>query len=367
MKKCGVMLMVKAHRILGKNEITSMDYLNFVLEAAASSAQFGLVHEYQLGRKFQTRANINALLVSPFGTGKTTSLVKMEGAVAANDITFPGMIGTINSEGEFVPGLAIQAAGKVLVIDEFQKMDNMVKNAMNSLMEYPHTYSRNLGYSVRKPFKLKRRNCSVNVRNGWISVYSKFSCIAGGMYLNRKSQVQQAWASRSLPIIFKPSMAFFEKLAAGEQQIRINPHYFESDFQFRDYMAFHAAYWSGLKAMPFVWNYFERTPMDRGYSVRMEQDLARVACFISSLEKRRIVKKEDWESALKLQKVVAVNTILSDLDELEMEILQHPEMTQEGISRKIGCSQSMVCKARKGLIGMGLIDDDGAIDSDLIS
>jgi hypothetical protein len=358
--------MVKAHRILSKSEITAMDYLNFVLEAAASSPKFGLLTEWQPNGRFQTRANINALLVSPFGTGKTTNLIKMDEAVAANDISFPGMIGTINEDGDFVPGLAIQAAGKVLVIDEFQKMDNMVKNAMNSLLEYPHTYSRNLGYAVRKPFNLKRKNCRVSVKNGWISVYSKFSCISGGMYLNRKSQPQQAWASRSIPVIFRPSMAFFEKLTAGEQQIRINPHHFEGDFQFRGYMEFWKAYWDGLKAMPFVWNYFEKNPYDRGYSSRMLQDMARIACFLASLDGRQIVKKEDWEGSLRLQKVIAVNTILSDLDELEMEILQHPGVTQEAISRKMSVTQSMVSKARKGLKELGLIEGDGAVDSGLI-
>ena len=44
-----LMFMVKAHRILSKSEIMPMDYLNFVLEAAASSAKFGLVTEWQPG------------------------------------------------------------------------------------------------------------------------------------------------------------------------------------------------------------------------------------------------------------------------------------------------------------------------------
>jgi hypothetical protein len=359
-----VVEMVKAHRILGKSEIMQMDYMNFILEAAASSARFGTITEWQPSGRFVTRANINALLVSVFGTGKTSSFIKMEGAVAANDISFPGMIGTITKDGEFNPGLVVKAAGKLLIIDEFQKMDDTTKNAMNSILEYPHTYSRNLGFAAKRPFNLNRKGCVVKVKEGWIQAYSKFSCISGGMYLNRDNQVQQAWASRFIPIVFKPSMAYFERMTAGEQQIRINPHCFEADFQFRDYMTFHKEYWENLKKMPTIWNWFEEHADERGYSGRILQDIARLSCFIASLEKRSIIRPDDWKQALKLQKMVIINTICSSLTEIELKILECPERENKEISGLLSVSEVGVWKARKRLKSLGLLEGGVALDSE---
>lgn len=363
-RKGGILSRRKAHRILSKNEILQMDYMNLVLEAAASSGKFGTLTEMQDNGPFVTRANIHALLIAPFGSKKTTGL-QVPGAQFANDVTFPGLLGTISKDGIFVPGLVARVSGGLMIIDEFQRMDDSVKNAMNSLLEYPHTYSRNLGYSARVPFKKHTKYCSIDVKEGWINVYGKFSCISGGMWLSRKNPVQQAWASRHIPIIFKPTLDYYKKMTLGEKPIKINPHMHEMDFIFRreEYKAFHAKVWENWENDEIIWNYFQAHDDERGYTGRMLQDLARLSCFMASLDKRSIIARKDWEKALKLQRIMALNTIFSDLTEIEMAILENPALGDEAISAKFRFSRMGVWKARKRLISDGLLKSDEATHS----
>jgi len=349
--------MVKARKILGKNEIMQMDYINFMLEAAASSARFGTITEWQPKGRFTTRANINACLVMPFGSGKSTNLIqiKPEHCVKSNDMTFAGMIGTISKDGDFNEGSIIKAAGKLLVVDEFQSLDDTAKNAMNSLLEYPHTYSRNLGFQVKHPIRQKGKYFSLRVEKGCIDLYCKFSCITGGMYINKKNDVQKAWFSRFVPVVYNPTLDWYKKMTAGLTAMKINPQCHEGDFQFRNYMEFHADYWAAMGTDKFLLNYFDVHPRQTGYVARNLQDVARLSCFIASLEGRQIIKKSDYLEALKFRGLMLKNAILTSLTDVEMAILEHAEMSNSELALLTETSIPNISQRRKELEEAGIL------------
>jgi len=346
-----------AKKILNKSEITDTDYINFVLEASASSAKFGVVKEKEDVRKkyFVTRGNIHAMLVMPFGSGKTSSFLDIENAVYAYDITFPGLIGTISKDGEVVESSLMKAGGKVLIIDEFQLLDEATKNAMNSLLEYPHSYSRNLGYRIKSPVRKRGKYYSIEAKGNELRVYAKFSCITGGMYVSKKSTIAKAWFSRFIPLRFTPSLGYYEKLSKGEKSIKINPRIVETDFYFRDYLSFHKLYWETLKSLP-IKEYFEKHPDESGYTVRCLQDIARLSCFIASLEKRETVKKEDYEQALRFLPHMLSSYLYSGLDEVDLFILNNIHtMKQTEIAERLGITPASVSARISMLKKIGVI------------
>jgi len=347
---------MNAKKILNKSEITDVDYINFILEASASSARFGVIKEKEGPKKyFITRGNIHAMLVMPFGSGKTSSFLDIENAVYAYDITFPGLIGTITKDGEVVESSLMKAGGKVLVIDEFQLLDETTKNAMNSLLEYPHTYSRNLGYRVKVPVKKRSKYYSIEAKGNELRVYAKFSCIAGGMYVNKKSTISKAWLSRFIPLRFTPTLDYYEKLSKGEKTIKINPRIVETDFYFPNYLDFHKLYWDTFKSLP-IKEYFVKHPDESGYIVRCLQDIVRLSCFIASLDNRETVKKEDYELALRFLPNILLSYLYSGLDEIDIFILNNIHtMKQSEIAERLGMTPSAVSIRIATLKKMGVI------------
>jgi len=344
-----------AKKILNKSELTETDYISFILEASASSAKYGVIMEKEEKGYHITRGNIHAMIVAPFGSGKTSSFLDIENAVYAFDITFPGLIGTISPDGEVIESSLMKAGGKVLIIDEFQMLGIDVKNAMNSLLEYPHFYSRNLGYKIKTPVKHRGKYYSIEAKGNELRVFAKFSCIAGGTFVSRRNSVAKAWFSRFIPIRFIPSLDYYEKLSRGEKIIRIKPKIVEADFRFPTYLDFHKAYWETLKKLD-AYKYFERNPEEAGYTVRLLQDIARLSCFIASLEDRVTVKKEDYELALRFLPSILSSYIYSNLNENDMFILNNMHiMKQSEIAEKLGVSTSYISQRVERLKSLGVI------------
>jgi len=351
--------MAKIRRLLNKEIWNEVDTLQFILECSASSARFGTINEYENEQVFTTRANIHAMLILPFGSGKTSSFIQIKDAVKVYDITFPGVIGSVNQNGEFIESSIIKAGGKVLVIDEFQRLNEGVKNALNSILEYPHTYSRTLGYkirgSVRKRGKFYRIKAKQNTNQ--FDVYSKFSCIAGGMYASQKTTISKAWFSRFIPIRFSPSIEYFEKLSRGEKSIRINPEYKELSFEFPDYLKFNQIYWKTIKRSPFM-RYFTKTNRNEsGYLIRLFQDLVRIGAVIASLEDRQVVTPEDCELPMnRLVDFILTSYTTSTLDEYDIFIVNNlTRLKQTEIAEMLGITPSAVAQRVSKLRRLGVI------------
>lgn len=344
--------------LLNKDAWDENDIINFILEASASSSQYGIVKEKENDKYHVTRANIHSLVVLPFGSGKTTYFLDVENSVHAYDISFPGLIGTINRDGEVIESVIMKAGGKVLIIDEFQKINGETRNALNSILEYPHKYSRTLGFKVKNDVSRKGAFYYIKSRQGSnvFEVYSKFSCIATGMYVSKRSTIDKACFSRFVPIRMTPSIEYYEKLSRGEKMIKINPVFKKVNFIFEDYLSFNKHFWNFLKGSSF-YGYFEKFSQERGYLVRLLQDLVRFGCFISSLEDRIEVSKDDCIFAMeRLCNFILSSYITSDLDEIDYYILCNlHKSSQKQIAEVFGVTQSAISQRISNLKARGLL------------
>jgi len=244
------------------------------------------------------------------------------------------------------------------VIDEFQKIDEYTKNAMNSLLEYPHRYSRTLGFKLKSKVNKKGKYFRVRASGNRFEVYAKFSCIAGGMYVSRRTEIDRAWFSRFIPVVFVPSLDYYKKLSRGEKVITVNPQFYESDFVFDTYLDFNDAFWGAFEASPFR-SYFLNHPGERGYLVRCLQDLARMSAFFASLDRRNVIKEEDWRLSLRFLNNFLISYIKRDLDEIDFYIINnYPRINQVEVAKRFGITQPAVSERISALRNSGLLKEE---------
>jgi len=350
---------MKAKRILRKEEIMDMDYLNFVVEASASSCQFGFIREREKNHEHKERANINVLIALPLGSGKTTNLLQIENAHLVNDVSFPGVVGTVTKDGEFVEGACIKAAGKVLLLDEFNRVPKDVKDALNNLLEQ-RAHPRNLGFRVRKNMTSNRKFCQIKIKGGYLYTRARFSCITSTMFLKvkeykGKSMSDIAWFTRFIPVRFIPDIDYYEKLTKGEKILKVNPKVKEIDeFYFRDYLKAHKIYWDWMKNSPYF-DYFKQNPYDRGALSRFLQDAVRLSAFVASLNNRKNIYLSDFESVMKFLPLMVSNYISYNLSEKEQKVLELLPLSQHEIAERLGISEPRVSQIVDKLRRRGLI------------
>ncbi|MEM5815826.1 MAG: hypothetical protein QXL14_02145 [Candidatus Aenigmatarchaeota archaeon] len=344
--------------LLQKSEWNEIDYINFILEACVSSCRFGLIKEIEGDTFHLTRGNIHCLLSLPFGSGKTSSLVKIENGEIATDLSFPGIVGTINREGQFIEGAVVRSAGKVLIIDEAERLSRDVKLALMSILEYPNVYKRVLGFRLTSNFKKKTKFCSVIAKQNTNEFYirSRFSCIASGMFINRSGLVDSAWFSRFIVVRFKPTLDYYYDISAGKKSIKVNPKIKEMDFIFEDYLKFHNYFWDKLRKSVHN-NYFERNPDIRGLTVRVLQDLVRLSAFVESLDDRSTISFDTAKFiADRFMDYMIYNFTTHNLDEIDHFILNNlGTMSITQIAEYLGKDKSLIEFRISKLTAKGLI------------
>jgi len=346
------------------------NYIQFVLEAALYSARFGEIIEVEENSEFRTRANTNALLIAPPGSDKTTNLISISNnkiSVYANDTTRAGMIGSINDRGQFTPGLLIQSAGRCLILDEFRNIEPEVKLALNNLIER-NEFTRNLGWSVAAPIRIKRKNISLKVKNGWISLkVNRISCITSTMFQPKKNIVEFAWVTRFVPLRFTPSVNYYFNLLRGETAFKIELTKEPKDidtFIFNDHLKAVSIYESVLASENFINSYFEQNEEERGLVPRMYQNLVRLAAYRAFLDDRNEITINDFiEVADNYFNTMFLGYITSNLDMVDMIIIQGYAngLSQEQIadhcrSHFIPVNQSTISRRMSWLKQKGLID-----------
>lgn len=328
--------------------------------ASASSTKFGIIKCIEDNNKiFLMRGKINSLLISPFGTGKTSQIIRINNVdiVTGNDVSFPGLIGTITRTGEFIVGSCFKAGGKLLIIDEAQKMSRETKNAMNSLLDPPHRYGRVLGYKMLKPYKRKCKYNWVRGSENEFEIGSKFSCIASSLRMVEDIDIEDAWNSRFIPIRMKITDDYMMNLLAGRNVFDINAIKFEHDFEFEEYMKFHEYYWSKYGSSKFK-EYFERYPDKRGYLSRNYGDLVRLAAFASAADGRFRIYFNDTKVMFdKYWNIMMYNMLMSPLTTEEYTILNNIDKTEDELARILCLSQPNVSHYIQNLKRKGLLLD----------
>lgn len=357
---------MKIKELLNKDNLTEVDYLNAILEVSTSSPKFGVIAEYEGKKIHEERANLNVMIALPLGGGKTTNLLKIANGFYLNDLTFPGVIGTINREGELIEGGVISSAGKVLILDEFNAVPKDVKEALNQILEQKW-YGRNLAYKLKSNVRKKGKFYEVVGKGNWFKIRARLSCIASTMYMKfrEKSYINKALFSRFVPIRFIPNYEYYEKMSRGEVYLEINPEDKVVDrFVFEDYLKAHEMYWSWFKTSKYKL-YFDRNVLEQGALVRMLQDFVRISAFLASLDNRTDIRMEDFELAFtKFREYVFDNYLFYSLDERTKLLLDKLVLglSQTEIADELGVSKSWISKRirkleEKGLIKSGVSSD----------
>jgi CRP-like cAMP-binding protein len=114
-------------------------------------------------------------------------------------------------------------------------------------------------------------------------------------------------------------------------------------------------FWEKLESLP-AFEYFKMNQGELGYAVRCLQDVARLSCFIASLDKRETVKKEDYEIAIRFLPNILCCYLYSNLDEHDLFILNNLHLLKQNeIAERLGIDVSTVSKKLARLVKMGLI------------
>lgn len=116
------------------------------------------------------RSQINLFIFAPYGSGKTTLLDYIQSKGLGYKIrtwTEPALLGSIDRAGKIVPPVTIIAAGKTMLVDEFQAVPSNLRQILLSLLEEQQAY-RVLSFRVPTPVKLEREFWSVYAEEGYI-------------------------------------------------------------------------------------------------------------------------------------------------------------------------------------------------------
>jgi hypothetical protein len=339
---------------INAKDVLYLDYLKFILQASASSTKFGIIPLHEENNITHIiRGNLNALLIAPFGSGKTSTICKINNIdiINGNDLTFPGLIGTISKNGEFLPGSCWDASGKLLLMDETQNISLKVKDAMNSILEYPHCYSRKMGnVKILSPIKMKKGYSSIRAELNTFKVYAKFSCICSSMRIDLRFDVERAWFSRFVPIRIQPEIRAIYRMLKGLNSFEINALDFKGDFTFPDYLKFVDYHERRLENSH--WNkVFELRPDDVGYIGRDVGDFIRMGAFMAALQESHEILFEDVKKTFdKFFDTKMYNTMIGPLSTHEYFVLNNYEKTEEELAEILGVTQQDISLIIKSLM-----------------
>ena len=146
------------------------------------------------------RSQINVLIKAPFGTGKSHLLSEIETLGLGYRMmrwTEKALYGTINTRGEIIPPTVIQAAGKTVLVDEFQGIPEAYKKPLLSLME-EQVVDRELLTKVPQPIEWESKYWKVWAREGYLKTRIQASYIVCTSKLFLSNHTERMLASRCI-------------------------------------------------------------------------------------------------------------------------------------------------------------------------
>lgn len=342
-------------------KVWDLDYIKFMLQASASSTKFGVVDLHQINNSiFSIRGNINCMLISPFGAGKTTQIFDMEGVEIerGNNLSMPGLVGTISREGQLIKGSCMRAGGKLLIIDEAQSIPRSVMDAMNALLEPPHQYTRALGFKMMMPVKepkSQRGNFWIRGEENQFTMKSKFSCIASSMRVKLRSTIEYAFFSRFIPARMRLDRDYVKKMLSGGSVHSIKVTNFKGDFIFKDYLQFKDYYFDRFDKSHWA-RVFDANDEKYGHVIRNVGDLCRLAAFMAARRGTNYVSFEDAKKiADKFFDQIFYNIMMGPLKHNEYNVLNLIGKTQEEIAEELNTTQQNISRIMLGLRRKGLL------------
>ncbi len=330
-----------------------------VIEYSVVSAKMGQIYTED---GYRTRGQVNTLIVSSFGSGKSALFRKIEQeglGLRLTDYTMPGLIGTIRSSGRVVKGFVIHARGKVLLIDEFQKFGKREKDALLSMTE-DHFYRRPLGFNVDPPFEEGDEFYRLVANENYYEVYSRLSYIVGCMYFRRKTIDDYALLSRCFPVVLTMSEDDAFDLFLGKSRFKLGKK-LESK---RDSLA-HRDIFVSKKIQSLITELYKDAKkgfkVESGFITRGLWDITRIAAIESGLKGYDEVQEEEVYKAIKFAPIQLLGYSRGQLTMKQMDIYTVICDNPEGINPKkiieiTGLPEPTVMQGLKELLKFKLVE-----------
>lgn len=310
---------------------------------------------------YEVRPQIHTLIISPFGSGKSSIFRDLEKRVEAGyrltEYTLPGLIGTIKPSGLVTKGFALKCAGKVLIIDEFQKLQIQAKDALLSILE-EQFYRRNLGFEVNPPYRDKGEYHEVNCEGNMFDVSVRLSAVIGTMYYRRDRIEDLALLSRCYPIAITFTSDDALKLYLGEYNIDFTGVKENID-KYK-----HAEVLLHEKERQRIAERYKTLIKDydvlAGFVTRSMWDITRIAAILSIADGSYEITSEAVEDAMKYAPYELSGYARAQLNQTEMRvysyILQKKTVTVMQTSKDLDISESQVKEAMRNLMMLKLVE-----------
>jgi DNA-binding transcriptional ArsR family regulator len=330
-----------------------------IIEYSIVSARMGYLYTVN---GFKTRGQINVLLVSPFGSGKSALFRAIEEAelgVRCTDYTMPGIIGSIRPNGRVVRGFVIHARGSTLLIDEFQKFGKKEKDALLSLME-DHFYRRPLGYNVEPPIEESDEFHILRARENYYEVYSKLSFIIGSMYFRRKTVDDYALLSRCFPVVLTMTENDAFDLYMGKSRFKLS-----SKLERKREIVAHRDVFVSDRIQSLMSELYRDSMkgfnIESGFIARGLWDLTRISAVESALKGYEEVVEEEVYNAIKFAPIQILGYGRGQLTMKQMDVYSVICSNTDGINpskiiEETGLPEATVMQTLKELANMNLVE-----------
>lgn len=321
-----------------------------------------LISVDEFGRTFETRAQLNVILISSFGSGKGTLFREIEQrglGVRLTDYTTAGILGTLRPSGKLTLPFTVYCAGRTLCIDEFQKFGKVQKDALLSLMEDQY-YRKPLGFEVKEELDIQDEYFRIQARGNFYAIWVKCSYICGCMYFRRKTIDDLALLSRGVPVALTMSESEALDLFLGESKLILN----EKLLRHYDKMKAERVIVPRRVKELAVTIYKELLrdyKVEPGFISRGLWDIVRMAGVRALIDDREEINEDDIYSVIHLAPIQLMGYSRSQLTFSQITIYtiitQHEEgITIDKLAEITGYSKQAVKDAVKTLFSLGLVD-----------
>ena len=353
----------------------TIDYLNAAISASFSLRKVKNIIIEQKDKEFRMRPQNHLLVVSPFGTFKSSITQQLRKKSASDiyvndDFTKPSIEGSISKDGEYVPSILINVGGKIFVIDEWNSVGPFGQGAMLSILENQES-SRSLGFKVKTPYHFRDKCGYVDydVKDNTIKIKAIFSCIAYAMEypIYDNSQKAKALLSRFSPLFIQPTKEFIKAGTRGQFKIDIQDHCKQIDnvtIPFAVYEDLYTKYYEYVDKHD-LWPKDEH---DYGFISRTLAETVRYGIhnYLGTVKETKLKEVIVPDSAYFEQSFDFINTLMTQFinPETKDKIFQYkklkdryPQANKTQLGRLLGVSIQTISNYEEKITGIKQVDD----------
>lgn len=314
---------------------------------------------------FNPRPQMHVMVVSPFGTAKSTgigrTIMKMLNGdcVYKDDFSKAGFLGSINKQGEYVRGIVMDLGGKVLIVDEWNSVNWEAQKSLLGILEQ-QMISRQMGFAVRRSVSSLRKDefCNIKVKRNLIEGRCQFSSVAFAMQFASHGLTSLALMSRFCPIFLKPNINEIKEILKG-----IKKYNFVNSDKVIENVVIHKKDWS--EYVDSAAEYLVRKgvyPREHGFFTRAVNEVVRFSITDAIKEQENDVLHLDLDVLKRHLPFIEKQIFMfqmskTTLDRFKDLVFSNQGMTDIWYAEQLGVSKQYVGHLKKKIESQGLYVD----------